>query len=108
MQCYEGRHRFFKLSFIEVQLIYKSVLVSGVWQSDTFIYIKSFFRFFSLIGYYQILSTVPCAIRWSLFTYFIYSSVYLLIQTPNLTLRSLTLFGNHKLLLYVCRFISVL
>ena len=37
-----------------------------------------FFRFFSLIGYYKILSIVPCAIS-LLFIYFIYSSVYLLV-----------------------------
>ena len=37
------------------------MLVSGVHHSDSVIYIY-FFRFFSFIGYYKILSVVPCAI----------------------------------------------
>ena len=45
-----------------------------------------YFRFFSIIGYYKILSVVPCAIQGSLlFTYFIYSSVYLLISNSYLS-----------------------
>ena len=41
-----------------------------------------FFRFFSLICYYKILSIIPCAIQYFLLIiYFIYSSVYMLI--PN-------------------------
>ena len=44
--------------FIEVELIYS---VSGVQQSDSNIY--SFFRFFSITGYYKILNIVPCAIQ---------------------------------------------
>ena len=52
--------------FIEVQLIYNVVLVSCVQKSDsdtsTSIYIF-FPRFFSLIGYYKILSIVTCAIQ---------------------------------------------
>ena len=48
--------------FTEVQFIYNVVLVSRVQPSD-FVYIHMFFfRFFSLIDYYKILSTVPCAI----------------------------------------------
>ena len=44
---------------IEV-LIYNIVLVSGVQQSDSVIYAYlSFFRSFSLIGYYKILNIVP-------------------------------------------------
>ena len=39
------------------------VLVSGVQQSKSVIYIHIFFfRFLSLIGYYKILNIVPCAI----------------------------------------------
>ena len=40
------------LHFIEAQLIYSIVLVSGRWHSDWFIHVYLFFfRFFSLIGY---------------------------------------------------------
>ena len=60
-----GRNRevfhFFCLYFlIEVELIYNVVLVSGVWQSDSVIYVCThththinlfFLRFFSTIGY---------------------------------------------------------
>ena len=67
-------------NFIEVQLIYNVVLVSGVQQSDSVIctcmcvyiyththththtHISFCFRFFSHIDYYKILSIVPCAI----------------------------------------------
>ena len=45
--------------FIEVWLIYNIVLVSGIQQSDSAIYI---FRLFSITGYCKILNTVPCAI----------------------------------------------
>ena len=56
-------------------MIYSVVLVSSVQQSDSvihmYIYIFSF-RFFSLIGYYKILSVVPCAIQWVLVGYLFY------------------------------------
>ena len=43
---------------------YNVVLVSGIQHSDSVIYINiKLFRFFSLIGYYKILSIVPCAIQ---------------------------------------------
>ena len=49
--------------FIEVRLIFNVVLVSGVRQSDSNIYIYIFFsRFFSLTGYYRILNRVPQAL----------------------------------------------
>ena len=44
------------------------VLVSGIQQSDSDIYI----RFFSTIDYYKILNIVPCAIQYNLIIYFIY------------------------------------
>jgi len=53
-------------------LIYNVVLVSGVQQSEsithththTHIYIYTlFFRFFSHIGHYRVLTGVPCAIQ---------------------------------------------
>ena len=52
------------------------MLVSGVQHSDSVIYISiyiSFFRFFSLIGYYKILSIVPCAIQQVLVVYLFYT-----------------------------------
>ena len=70
--------------FIEVQLIYNVVLLSSVQHSDSVIVIHThthiyiyihihiyiythiyvyFFRLFSLIDYYKILSRVPCAIQ---------------------------------------------
>ena len=51
---------------IELQLIYNIMLVSSVQDRDSVIhtYVSPFFfRFFSLIGYYKILSIVPCAIQ---------------------------------------------
>ena len=51
---------------IEVWLIYNVALVLSVQRSDSgiYIYIYIFFsRFFSIIGYYKILSIVPCAIQ---------------------------------------------
>ena len=44
--------------------------------------VYKFLRFFSIIGYYKVLNTVPCALQKILLViYFIYSSLYLLI--PN-------------------------
>ena len=42
-------------------MIYNVILISGVLQSDSVIHISIFFRFFSDIGYYRVLSRVPCA-----------------------------------------------
>ena len=56
----------FSLFFIEVCLIHNVVLVSGVQQTDSYI------RFFSLIGYYKILSVVPCAIPYIFIGYSFY------------------------------------
>ena len=53
-------------------MIYNVVLVSGVQQSDLVVYICIisiynidilFFSFFSIIGFYEILNIVPCAIQ---------------------------------------------
>ena len=55
-----------KINFIKVQLIYNVVLVSDVQRSDsvTHMYIYTFFfRFFSIISYYQILSIVLSAVH---------------------------------------------
>ena len=63
---------------IEIWLIYNVTLVSGVQQSDSVIYIF-FFRLFSIIGYYEILNTVPCALRQVLvgFLFYIQQWVFL-------------------------------
>ena len=61
------------LNFIKVYLIYNIVLVSGRQHSDSFIQAYLFFfRFFSLIGYYKILSIVPCAIQYVFVSYLFY------------------------------------
>ena len=51
---------FFLIIFIEVQLTDNVVLVLGAQQSDSVVY--SFSHFFSMIGYYKVLSIFPCAI----------------------------------------------
>ena len=97
----------------EVQLIYNVVLVSSVQQNDSVIHIyvasqlaRFFFRFFSIIGYYKILSIVSCAIQQVLYVYLFYIQqcvyvnpkllIYLSPLTPTIP------FGNHKFLFYVC------
>ena len=42
-------------------MIYNVMLVSGIQQSDSVIYIYILFQILFLIGYYKILSTVPCS-----------------------------------------------
>ena len=67
--------------FIEVQLIYKAVLISTVQQSDPVIYIYIYiythtyvypFLFFSIMVYPRILSIVLCAIQKVLVVYLFY------------------------------------
>ena len=43
---------------LSLHLIYNIVLVSGVQQSDSILYMY-FFRLFSIMGYYKILNIVP-------------------------------------------------
>ena len=43
-------------------------------------YIYSFFRFFSLIGYYKILDIIPCAIQQVLVVYLIYIQQYVCVN----------------------------
>ena len=71
---------FFFLIFIVLLFIYNVVLVSALQHSESVIHILCihplFFRFFSRIGHYRVLSRGPCPICRSLFIiYFIYSSV---------------------------------
>ena len=87
------------------------MLVSAVQQSDSAIhtYISIFFRFFSLIGYYKILSIVPCAIQWVLVVYLFYIQYCVSINPKFLIYPSPpSPFGNHKFVFYACESISVL
>ena len=49
--------------FFKLENSYSVVLLSVIWQSESIIHINSFFRFFSHIGHYRVLSGVPCAIQ---------------------------------------------
>ena len=114
---------FFK---IEVQLIYKVVLVSGVQQSDLvhiyiyiyiyacvcvciYIYIYILFQIFTIIGYYKILNIVPCAMQKVLVVYLFYiqQCVYVNPKHPFYPSPSFP-FGNHKFVFYVCESIVFL
>ena len=54
----------FKIYFMEVQLIYNVVLVSGVQQNDSVIHTYTFFFiFFSIMVYHRIVNVVPCALQ---------------------------------------------
>ena len=97
---------FLKLLFIylciELQLIYNTVLVSGVQQSDSvihthtymymYVYIYIYIYIYIFKGYFplQVLRDIvqfPVVYSKSLLViYFIYSCMYLLIPTPNLSL----------------------
>ena len=62
---HSGNSHLFTLNFTGVWLTYSVVLFqvySKVNQCCIYIY-PFFFRFFSLIGYYRIVSVVPCAIQ---------------------------------------------
>ena len=72
---------FLKKFFIGICLIYDAVLVSGVLQSESTIYIYVcvcvcvcvlFFRLFYHIGHHRVLSRVPCAIQEVLISYLFY------------------------------------
>ena len=62
----------FFLFLVEVQLICNIVLVSGIQQSQCYTYIYTyFFKLFSFIGYYKVLSTVPVLCSRSLLVLYI-------------------------------------
>ena len=72
------------------------MFVSGIQKSDSIIHINTylfFFRPFSIIGYHKILHLVPHATLYLLVIYFIYSSGYILIQTPNFSFATISLFS---------------
>ena len=83
-----------------------------VYSSDsvihTHIYIF-FFRFFSIIRYYNILSIVPCAIQQVLISYVFYIQ-YCVYVNPNLQIYPFPPLntGKHKFIFYFCNSISVL
>ena len=49
--------------FIELQLIYNVVLISGVRCSDSVYIYMFFFLFFPIMVYHRILNSVPCGIQ---------------------------------------------
>ena len=51
---------FFKVYFIEVELICCVVLISAVQESDSVIHMHTFF---SIMVYHRILNRVPCALQ---------------------------------------------
>ena len=79
---------------------YNVVLVSGVQQRDSDIYVN-IFLIFSMTVHYRTLNTVSCPIRWDLVVYLFYTwwvtSAHpkLLIYPPSFP------FGNHKFVFYV-------
>ena len=57
-----------KFCFFEVKLIYNAVLISGIQQSNSFVYEHIYFTyidfiFFSIMVYHKILYIIPCAIQ---------------------------------------------
>ena len=92
---------------MEVQWIYNILLVSGVQQSDSIIYI--YFLFFSIIVYFKISNIVLCAIHWILVAYlfYIYSCASI---SPILPIYPCSFFpfGNYKFIFYVYEPVSVL
>ena len=67
-----------------VQLYLKYSKFTMLYQFQMLSKVIFFFRFFPIIGYYKILSIVPCAIyRSLLFTYFIHFIVFMLISISS-------------------------
>ena len=65
---YDPKYIYIYIYFIEIQLIYNVVLVSGVQQIEIYMFI---FRFFPIVGYYKILS-ILCYTEGMIVIYFIY------------------------------------
>ena len=53
----------YSIFLIKVYLTYNSMLVLGVQQSDSLIYIYKMYMLFSTIDHYKILTVTPCAIQ---------------------------------------------
>ena len=58
-QIFIDCHRYFLLSFIELQLFYNVVFIFAVQQNDLVIYIYTFLIFFSIVVYCRIVNGVP-------------------------------------------------
>ena len=101
------------------KLFYNVVLVSGVEQSDSVIYIIYImyiciyiyiYILFQVLFLYRLLQNIEFPMlygRFLLVICYIYSSVYMLIPTSWFILAHFP-FGNHKFVFYVCGSISIL
>ena len=104
-------------TFIEVQLIYNVVLVSGLMQSESVIYthLSTTFQILSHTGYYRVLSIAPSVIQQALISYFIYSTAYMstpvsqFIPPMLYPLVTISLFSTYvTLFLFVDKFVYTL
>ena len=101
------------LSVIEVQLIYKVVIISAIQQIDSIIYIQTSILFQILFLYilsqdiWQSSLCCTAGPHWSIIPY---NSVCICqSQTPSLSLPLPAVpFGNHKFVFKVCESVSVL
>ena len=77
--------------------------------THTHTHTHTFFRFFSIIGYYEILSIVPCAVQRFL-VYLLYVQQCVSADPKLIIYPSLTPFpyGNHEFVFCVCEPVSVL
>ena len=88
--------------FIGVQLIHNVVLVSGVPQNKSVIYIHVYsFRFFSLIGHYRVLNRVPCSMQQQVFISYLFYTQQCVYINPTLPIYSSPTSspGSHKFVL---------
>ena len=101
----------FSKNCVEVELIYNVVLISGVQQSESVIYIymyPCFGGFFSHFSHYRVLSKVSYATQLALVVYFIYSSLHMSISAsqfilPSYPLVIISLFSTYVILLFFCK-----
>ena len=100
---------FFKLIFIIVDL--QCCIIFLLYNRVNLLYIHIyplFFRFYSHIGHYRVLSRVPCAVQQILISYLFYiqQCVYV---SPNLPIYPSPLFppGKHKFIFCICDSLSV-
>lgn len=64
--------------YFEVELICSVLLVSGVQRGDSVVH--TYFTFFSILGYYNIVSVVPCAVQWDLAGHLLYIQYVLILS----------------------------
>ena len=77
--------------------------------NQLYIYIYPlFFRFFSHIGHYSILSRVPCVTQYVLISYQFYILQCVYVNLPIYPSLHLLAPGNHTFIFYICNSISVL